>query len=85
MGANRIGMDCTMSGSERVLEALSVCGRDGLTLDEIHVLTEVPAATASAAIRHMRAVDGIKIESRRPEHGGPWTYHLEETPCLTPQ
>lgn len=66
-----------MNGSERVLEALSVCGKDGLTLGEITLLTDVPAATASAAIRHMRQVGLAKIESRKPGRHGPWTYHLE--------
>ncbi len=64
---------------EKILEALALAPQDGITLQDIYELTDVPAASASAAIRHMRIVGLAKIESLKPAKSGPWTYRLETT------
>lgn len=69
-----------MSQWEKVLEALAMAGAEGITLEDIHTLTDVPAASASAAIRDMRASKTANIVSIRPDGTGPWTYRLELTP-----
>lgn len=64
---------------DKVLEALAIAPPEGLTLEDIHTLTDVPAASASAAIREMRSLGHAKILSIRPDGPGPWTYRLEST------
>lgn len=65
---------------DKIIEALGVSGGEGLTLDEIHILTDVPAASASAAIRDMRTRGGIGVLSLPPSGGrGPWRYTLERS------
>lgn len=63
-----------------MLEALEMAGAEGITLEDIHTLTDVPAATASAAIREMRTFRGVKVLSIKPDGPGPWTYRLETAP-----
>ena len=69
---------------ETMLEA-SARG-EWLTLDEIHGLTNYPAPSVSADLRHLRkrAFGSYTVDKRRRKEAGLWEY-LVTKPAVTPR